>query len=94
MNRRGFFQSLGALVGAAVVAPAATLQKIVRDPRSILPSGRTHWVNYTATYTNVDKAELMRRIKQACRKTQWRAPGEPGAKTIYCPASWQQEGLL
>lgn len=60
MDRRKFF---GALTGAvAAVAGGLTAIATGRPTRPELPHG---WRNYTGTYSNVDKAALLAKMRQA-----------------------------
>ena len=73
MNRRGFFSRLAGLV----LVPA--LARMRPEPvRPVLVS----WRNYTAPYTNMDKAEMVARMRRAARKITWIPPATQSSELV------------
>lgn len=77
MNRRGFFSFLGAVV----IAPAALLPLCQRRTDPPQKRKRAFWKNWTMSYKNVDKDELVEKMRrasanmEASAKMEWQPPG-------------------
>ncbi len=77
MNRRGFFRSVAACAVAMLVPP---LKAMGAKPRQMLICGRPvsgAWVQYHTRYTEVNKDELIAKMREALKHTTFHPPVAP-----------------